>query len=454
MITLMLAILAAWFVALLLGPAIYAAMGLAGFAFLFISGIPGIVLPQKIAMAANSFPLLAAPLFILMGNIMNSAGITYRIFDFATAIVGWMRGGLAQANIVGSVIFAGMSGSAVADAAGLGTVEIAAMRKEGYDAETAAAITAASATIGPIIPPSLPMIVYGVASETSIGALFLAGVIPGLLMAGALMLMVRHLAIRRNFPRRPFAGGALLWLAFRRAFWALMAPVVLFGGLFSGVFTPTEAAAIAVVYALVLGLFVYREFSFSDLPRIILDTIETTGVVMALVMTAALLGYCISVSRLPQEFGATLTGLTANPLVYLLIVNVLLLVVGCFMEALAAMLVLIPDPGADGACARHRSGAVRPDLRAEPDDRHDHAAGGRGALRHRQGRRRAVRKHGACGAALPGAAVRRAGADHAVAGGDDLVAGTAAGEVSRRLRPPRRRRLGAKYHVRMKQVQD
>ena len=342
MIELMLGILAAWFVSLFVGPTIYAAMGLAGFAFLAAAGIPGIVIPQKIAMAANSFPLLAAPLFILMGNLMNSAGISYRIFDFAKAIVGWMRGGLCQANIVGSVIFAGMSGSAVADAAGLGTVEIEAMKKEGYDAETAGAITAASATIGPIIPPSLPMIVYGVTAETSIGALFLAGVIPGLLMAGALMLMVRHLAIRRNLPRHPFEGGRALWIAFRRAFWALMAPVVLFGGLFSGIFTPTEAAAVAVVYALVLGLAVYRDFDFRSLPKIILDTVETTGVVMALVMTASLLGYCISVSRLPQEFGATLTGLTQSPLVYLLIVNLLLLVVGCFMEALAAMLVLIP----------------------------------------------------------------------------------------------------------------
>jgi tripartite ATP-independent transporter DctM subunit len=342
MIDLILAILGVWFVALFAGPAIYAAMGLAGFAFLLLAGIPGIVIPQKVAMAANSFPLLAAPLFILMGNLMNSAGISYRIFDFAKAIVGWMRGGLCQANIIGSVIFAGMSGSAVADAAGLGTVEIEAMKKEGYDAETAAAITAASATIGPIIPPSLPMIVYGVAAETSIGGLFIAGVVPGLLMAVALMLMVRHLAIRQNMPRHPFEGVHALWIAFRRAFWALMAPVVLFGGLLSGIFTPTEAAAVAVTYALVLGLFVYRDFRLADLPRIILDTVETTGVVMALVMTASLLGYCISVSRLPQEFGAALTSLTTNPLFYLLIVNLLLLVVGCFMEALAAMLVLIP----------------------------------------------------------------------------------------------------------------
>jgi tripartite ATP-independent transporter DctM subunit len=156
------------------------------------------------------------------------------------------------------------------------------------------------------------------------------------------MVMVRYLAVRDNLPRHPFEGLRALWIAFRRAFWALMAPVVLFGGLLSGVFTPTEAAAVAVSYALILGLVVYREFRLADLPRLILDTVETTGVVMALVMTASLLGYCISVSRLPQEFGSTLTALTTNPLLYLLICNVLLLVVGCFMEALAAMLVLIP----------------------------------------------------------------------------------------------------------------
>jgi len=342
MTTLMGAILAAWFVSLFLGPTLYAAMGLAGFAFLALSGIPGIVIPQKIAMAANSFPLLAAPLFILMGNVMNSAGISYRIFDFAKAVVGWMRGGLCHANILGSVIFAGMSGSAVADAAGLGTVEIEAMKKEGYDAETAGAITAASATIGPIIPPSLPMIVYGVAAETSIGALFIAGIIPGLLMAVALMVMVRSLAIRRNLPSHPFEGWRAVLRAFRRAFWALIAPFLLIGGMLSGVFTPTEAAAVAAVYALVLGLYVYREFTWKELPQLILNTVETTGVVMALVMTASLLGYCLTVARIPQEFGGWLTALSTNPLVFLLIVNVLLLVVGCFMEALAAMLVLIP----------------------------------------------------------------------------------------------------------------
>jgi len=339
---LMLKILAAWFGALLLGLPLYASMGIAAFAFVWLSGIPGGIVPQKIAQSANSFPLLAAPLFILMGNIMNSAGITDRIFGFAAACVGWLRGGLCHANILASVIFAGMSGSAVADAGGVGTLEIKAMKDEGYDAETAAAITAASATIGPIIPPSLPMVIYGVSADVSIGGLFLAGVIPGLLMAGALMLMVVEVARRRNMPRHPFPGLRELWIAYKRAHWALMTPVILFGGMMSGAFTPTEAAGVATVYALFLGLVVYRDFDLRALPRLIADTVETTGVVLALVMTAAALAWCLSLSRIPQTVGPMIVEFTGNPLVYLLAVNLLLLVVGCFMEAMAAMLILIP----------------------------------------------------------------------------------------------------------------
>ena len=190
MTLLMAEILGVWVLALLAGVPLFATMGLAAFAFVAFGGLSMSIVPQKLAQSVNSFPLLAAPLFILMGNIMNSAGITERIFTFATACVGWLRGGLCHANILGSVIFAGMSGSAVADAGGIGTLEIKAMRDEGYDPDTAAAITAASATIGPIIPPSLPMVIYGVSADVSIGGLFLAGVVPGLLMAVALMLMV------------------------------------------------------------------------------------------------------------------------------------------------------------------------------------------------------------------------------------------------------------------------
>jgi tripartite ATP-independent transporter DctM subunit len=335
-------ILAGWFAALLSGVPLFASMGLAAFAFVWMAGIPAGIIPQKAAQAANSFPLLAAPLFILMGNIMNSAGITERIFAFATACVGWLRGGLCHANILASVIFAGMSGSAVADAGGVGTLEIKAMKDEGYDPETAAAITAASATIGPIIPPSLPMVVYGVSADVSIGGLFLAGVVPGFLMAAALMLMVSEVARRRNMPRHAFPGLRDLWIAYRRAHWALMTPVILFGGMIAGLFTPTEAAGVATVYALVLGLFVYRDFDLKKLPQIIVDTVETTGVVLALVMTAGALGWCLSISRIPQTVGPMIVDLVGNPLMFLVAVNLLLLVVGCFMEALAAMLILIP----------------------------------------------------------------------------------------------------------------
>jgi tripartite ATP-independent transporter DctM subunit len=335
-------IIAAWIAAMLAGVPLFASMGLASFAFVALGGLPGTIVPQKITQSVNSFPLLAAPLFILMGNIMNSAGITERIFGFATACVGWVRGGLCHANILASVIFAGMSGSAVADAGGVGTLEIKAMRAEGYDAETAAAITASSATIGPIIPPSLPMVIYGVTADVSIGGLFLAGVIPGLLMAGALMLMVAQVARRRNLPRHPFPGAASLWAAYRRGHWALMTPVILFGGMMSGAFTPTEAAAVATLYALVLGLFIYGDFRLSDLPRILADTAETTGVVLALVMAAGAIGWCLSISRIPQTLGPWMVSAIGHKLLFLLVVNVILLVVGCFMEALAAMLILVP----------------------------------------------------------------------------------------------------------------
>jgi len=338
----MLVILGVWFVALFLGPPIWLTMAVAGAVFVFLADIPGVIIPQQHVSAVNSFTFVAAPLFILMGNIMNSGGITERIFAFAAVCTGWMKGGLAQANILGSVIFAGTSGSAVADAGGIGTLEIKAMTDEGYDPETAAAITAASATIGPIIPPSIPMIIYGVYAEVSVGALFLAGVVPGLLMAVALGVMVRIEAVRKRFPRHAFPTLGAVWTAFRRAFFALMTPVILFAGMLSGVFTPTEAAAVATLYALILGLFVYRDFRITELPRLVLQTVETTGVVVALVMAAKLLAWCLALARIPQIAGAFLTTLTTDPLVYFLIVNLLLLVVGCFMEALAAMLILVP----------------------------------------------------------------------------------------------------------------
>jgi tripartite ATP-independent transporter DctM subunit len=338
----MLVVLGLWLVSLFLGLPLFAGLGLASFAFVWQAGIPLGIVPQKMAQAANSFPLLAAPLFILMGNVMNASGVTERIFRFATAVVGWLRGGLCHANILASVIFAGMSGSAVADAGGIGTIEIKAMRDAGYDDETAASVTAASATIGPIIPPSLPMVIYAVSADVSIGALFLAGVIPGLLMAGALMALVVVVSRRKGLPREPFPGMRTLARAFAEAFLSLLTPVILFGGLISGLFTPTEAAAVAAGYALLLGLVIYRSLPLAHLPRLLAETVETTGVVLALLMTATALAWCLSLSRIPQMLGPMIVATVGDPLLFLLAVNLVLLLVGMVMEAIAAMLVLVP----------------------------------------------------------------------------------------------------------------
>ncbi len=335
-------LLGGWLVAIMAGLPLYASMALAALAFLWLGGFPITILPQKMAGSMNSFPLVAAPLFILMGNILGAAKITDRIVDFASAVIGWVRGGYAHASILTSIIFAGMVGSAVADAAGSGAIEIRAMKNAGYRPETAASITAAAATIGPIIPPSLPMVIYGVSADVSVGRLFIGGVIPGLLMGLALMLMVGVVARREGMGRQPFGGFLNIGRAFLRCFFAIMTPVVILGGMFSGYFTPTEAAAVACLYALFLGFVVYRTLEVRQLGPILVETAETTGVVMVLVMAAGALGWCISISRLPQTLTPMILAAIDNPLVFLLLVNILLLIIGCFMEALAAMLILIP----------------------------------------------------------------------------------------------------------------
>ncbi len=331
-----------WVVCILLGMPVYVSLGLASVLHIFTNDLNALIIPQKIAMAANSFPLLAAPFFILMGNLMNSSGVTMRIFNFANVLVGWMRGGLGHTNVVASVIFAGMSGAAVADAGGLGTIEIEAMRRAGYDDDFTCAITAASSTIGPIIPPSLPMVIYGVLAEASVGGLFVGGFLPGLMMALALMFMVRHYAIKRNYPREPFPTLKQVWVAFYKAFWALMTPVVLLVGIISGIFTPTEAAVFAAAFALFLGLVVYRELTIRDIPKTILNSTETNGVVLALVMTAVLFAWDLSVAQIPQTIGLYLSSISHSPTLILLIINLFLLFVGCFMEATAAMMILVP----------------------------------------------------------------------------------------------------------------
>ncbi len=338
----MLEIGAVWLLALLGGVPIFVSMGLAALAFVLISDLSATIVPQKMAQAMNSFPFVAAPLFIFMGNVLGSGRITDRIVRFATAVMGSMRGGYAHASILSSLVFAGMAGSAVADAAGTGAIEIRAMRSAGYRPETAAAINASAATIGPIMPPSLPMIIFGVASDVSVGRLFLAGVIPALLMAASLMAMVAVIGKRQGFPSQHFPGWRELWLSFRDGILALLTPVILLAGMFSGLFTPTEAAAAATTYALFLALVVYRTLSARDLVNICINTVETTGVVAALVMVAGALGWCMSLSRIPQMAAPVMVELIHSPVMFLLLCNLLLLLVGCFMETLAALLILVP----------------------------------------------------------------------------------------------------------------
>ena len=342
MTAMMLKIAGVWLISIFGGLPLFVSMGLACLAFLLIGGIPETVLPQKMAGSINSFPIIAAPLFILMGNILAAAQLTDKIVAFASAVIGWVRGGYAHASILTSMIFAGMVGSAGADAAGAGAIEVRAMRKAGYRPETAASITAAAATIGPIIPPSLPMVIYGVTADVSIGKLFLAGVIPGLLMGLALMVMVSLVARREGMTRKAFVGFKVVGKTFLNGFFALMTPAVILGGIFGGFFTPTEAAAVACLYALFLGFVVYRTLTWEHIGPILAETAETTGLVLVLVMAAGALGWCISISRLPQTLTPMILDTIKDPLVFLLMANLLMLLIGCFMEALAAMLILIP----------------------------------------------------------------------------------------------------------------
>jgi tripartite ATP-independent transporter DctM subunit len=311
--------------------------------FIAVSGqVPELVVAHRMINGVDSFPLLAVPFFILAGNLMNTAGITERIFGFAKALVGWMRGGLGHVNIGASVLFAGMSGAAVADAGGLGAIEIKAMRDARYDPGFAVGITAASSTIGPIIPPSLPMVIYGVVAGASIGQLFAAGLIPGLLMALALMVMVAWFARVRGYPRDASFQLGRLGRTFTRAFLSLMTPVIIVGGILSGAFTPTEAAIAACAWALFLGLVVYRTLTWRRFVRVSFDTIETTAVVLLIVAAASIFAWILTSNRVPEQFAALLLAVSDNPIVILLLINLILLLAGCFLETVAAITILVP----------------------------------------------------------------------------------------------------------------
>ena len=318
------------------------ALGLSSLLFIMIDGLPPVLLLHRTIGGMDSFPLLAVPFFIFAGGLMNSAGITDRIFGFARAAVGWMHGGLGHVNVGASVIFAGMSGAAVADAGGLGQVEIKAMRDAGYDADFSVGITAASSTIGPIIPPSLPLVIFGVMASVSIGELFAAGIIPGLLMAVALMVMVWWRARGAGYPRDTAFSVRRLLSAGKRAVLPLLTPVIIVGGIVSGAFTPTEAAVAATTYAIFLGMVVYRTLTFRKLLRVSIQTIETTAAIMLIVGTATVFAWILTANQAAVQFTQMMVGLTDSRTVVLVIIMVVVLVVGLFMETIAAISILVP----------------------------------------------------------------------------------------------------------------
>jgi tripartite ATP-independent transporter DctM subunit len=302
-----------------------------------------VIFIQRIYAGTTSFPLLAIPFFILSGNLMNTGGMTVRIFEVAHLIVGRIRGGLGHVNILASMLFAGMSGSAVADAAGLGVVEIKAMKQAGYSGRFAATLTAVSSTIGPIIPPSIPFVIYGSLANVSVGALFLAGIVPGVLMGLALMIIVAVVAKRRNLPRgdaRPPLPVA--WSIVSAALPALAMPPLILGGIFSGVVTPTEAAVVAAGYAFLLGRFWYRELPLAKIPDILWDTGRQTAQVMFIIAAAAPFGWVLIQQQIPNALLSILFSISSEPWVILLVVNIVLLVLGMFIEGVAILIFAFP----------------------------------------------------------------------------------------------------------------
>jgi TRAP-type C4-dicarboxylate transport system permease large subunit len=372
----------------LMGSGIPVAIAMAGSSLIFVMAtgtVPDFVVIHRMVNGIDSFPLLAVPFFILAGNLMNSAGITNRIYNFALALVGWLRGGLGHVNVLGSMIFAGMSGTAIGDAAGLGTIEIKAMKDHGYSAEFAVGVTAASATLGPIIPPSLPFVIYAMFANVSVGALFLAGILPGAVMALLMMLTVAYFAHKNKWggdirfewariikaltellvvalfpviiwvlttqagwPHVPTVAGALVVLLiadrlFRfNAVLPIMTPVLLIGGMTAGVFTATEGAIAACVWSLFLGLFWFRSLNWKLLIKVSMDTIETTSIVLLIVAAASIFGWMLTVTKTTEMIAGWVLAFTSDPWMFLLLANLLMLFVGCFLEPTAAITILVP----------------------------------------------------------------------------------------------------------------
>jgi len=318
------------------------ALGISCLAYLLLKGIPLIIIPAKMYSGIDVFVLLSIPGFILAGNLMNQGGLTEKIITFCNHLLGHIRGGLSLVNIGASMLFAGISGTAISDTASLGSVMIPAMKKEGYDVDFSCAITAASSTVGPIIPPSVPMIIAATLSGLSVGKLFLAWAIPGLLLGVGLMLVAYIIAKRKNYPKHPRSSFSQVARGFVDTFWSLLMTFIILFGIIGGIFTPTEASVIAVIYALVIGRFVYGKLNFKNVQIVVLDSMKTSASLMILVGFANLFGWIMITEQIPQTISSEILGFSDNKYVVLLLINLLLIVVGTFMETIAALLILFP----------------------------------------------------------------------------------------------------------------
>jgi tripartite ATP-independent transporter DctM subunit len=327
----------------LIGMPIGYSMLVSGFIYLFISGQDiGLVAEKGLNGLFRQFVLLAVPLYIFAADVMNNSNITDRLFRFANLLVGRLRGGLAHVNVVASMIFSGMSGSALADAAGPGKLEVDMMVRAGYSPGFSAAVSTTSAIIGPIIPPSIPMILYALVSNTSPADLFLGGVIPGILMGLAQMAVIAVLARRRNFPIEPRVTRREAVGVVRETFPALFLPVILLGGIYGGAVTPTEAAAVAAAYALLLAMLWYRSMSLGRLVETLIQSARSTGIVAITIAGALFMNYVVAAEQIPSWLGAQLADLDLSPLMFLLLVNLLFLILGCFLDTLLMLLVIVP----------------------------------------------------------------------------------------------------------------
>lgn len=327
---------------LLLGLPVFFVLGLACLTYFVTMGVDAWTILQRVFLGLNSFTVLAVPMFLLTGTLMDSGGTLRRLMNFAQAIVGHLKGGLAHVNIVVSMFFAGITGNATADVAALGPLEMAMMTDQGYEKDFAAAVTVSSACIGPVIPPSMPMVMYGMVANVSIGALFLAGMVPGILMGVSLMALVIVLARFENFPRAGAFSPRRALTTFVHAIGPMGLPIIILGGIYSGLYTVSESAAIACVYAFILGKFVYKEIAWSDVPKILVATGKSLSSACVIFSISSCFSYIIALENIPTKMANAILTFTDNKIVLLLLINVALLIVGCFMEGLSAILIIAP----------------------------------------------------------------------------------------------------------------